>query len=297
MTPRLPWTGEFAFAGAALLVRRLAELQDAGEIAIDSSVASHWSSCSRSIAPRVYAIWPFAVAGIALWITLHSAGVHAALAGVILAAFLPSRPAPAAGPLLAQTATALAELEYVESEVRESEDQKRIEQEPVWEWASRNLSAASDRLLSPANRVEQAVAPWSMHFVLPLFAFSATGVALDVDLSSPTANSILWGVVLGLVFGKPLGVLLASTAAIKARLGLMPDGVSLRQFVGGACLCGIGDTVALLMADQAFPQGTESSVAKIGVLIGSVTAAILGAAVLIVSRRRQATTAATPVSG
>jgi len=174
----------------------------------------------------VYAIWPFAVAGIALWITLHSAGVHAALAGVILAAFLPNRPAPAAGPLLAQTATALAELEYVESEVRESEDQKRIEQEPVWEWASRNLSAASDRLLSPADRVEQAVAPWSVHFVLPLFAFSATGVALDVDLSSPTANSILWGVVLGLVFGKPLGVLLASTGAIKARLGLMPDGVS-----------------------------------------------------------------------
>jgi NhaA family Na+:H+ antiporter len=175
---------------------------------------------------RVYAIWPFAVAGIALWITLHSAGVHAALAGVILAAFLPNRPAPAAGPLLAQAATALAELEYVESEVRESEDQKRIEQEPVWEWASRNLSAASDRLLSPADRVEQAVAPWSAHFVLPLFAFSATGVALDVDLSSPTANSILWGVVLGLVFGKPLGVLLASTAAIKARPGLMPDGVS-----------------------------------------------------------------------
>ena len=246
---------------------------------------------------RVYAIWPYAVITMGLWITLHAAGVHAALAGVILAAFLPHRPAPAAAPLLAQAATALAELEYVESEARKSEDQKRrIEQEPVWEWASRNLSAASERLLSPADRVERAVAPWSAHFILPLFAFSATGVALDVDLSSPTARSILWGVILGLVIGKPIGVLLASAGAVQARLGIVPGGVTMREFVGGACLCGIGDTVALLMADQAFPQGPESSIAKIGVLIGSVLAAALGTAVLSVSRGSHATTAVAPVN-
>jgi NhaA family Na+:H+ antiporter len=236
---------------------------------------------------RVYAIWPYAVITVALWITLHAAGVHGALTGVILAALLPNRPAPAAGPLLAQAATALAELEHVENEAREAEEQKRrIEQEPVWEWASRNLSAASERLLSPADRVERAVAPWSAHFILPLFAFSATGVDLDVDLSSPIAKSILWGVVLGLVIGKPLGVLLASALAVKARVAIVPDGVTLREFVGGACLCGIGDTVALLMADQAFPQGIESSIAKIGVLVGSIAAAGLGAGVLSVSRSR-----------
>jgi len=230
---------------------------------------------------RVYAGWPYAVVTVALWLSLHAAGVHAALAGVLLAAFLPTRPAPAAGPLLAQAATALAALEQAESEAAAAGgEQRRIEQEPIWDWASRNLSAASDRLLSPADRIERAVAPWSAHVILPLFAFSATGIALAVDLSSPDARAILWGVVLGLVIGKPLGIALACLLAITVRVGVAPEGITLRNFIGAACLCGIGDTVALLMADQAFPQSLDSAVAKIGVLVGSALAAALGAAVL-----------------
>jgi NhaA family Na+:H+ antiporter len=73
-------------------------------------------------------------------------------------------------------------------------------------------------LLSPADRIERAVAPWSAYVILPLFAFSATGVALNVDFSAPNAVPILLGVILGLVIGKPLGIALASFAAIKARL-------------------------------------------------------------------------------
>ncbi len=239
---------------------------------------------------RVYVGWPYVLVTIALWLSLHAAGVHGALAGVLLAAFLPTRPTPAAGPLLAQAATALAELEYAESEAKKSGEERRLEEEPVWDWASRNLSAASHRLLSPADRFERAIAPWSTHVVLPLFAFSATGISLSVDLSSPGADHVLWGVVLGLLFGKPLGVSLASLLAIKARIGLAPDGVSLHQFIGGACLCGIGDTVALLMADQAFPQGSYSAIAKIGVLIGSVLAALLGAGILAIGPKTAALT-------
>ncbi len=244
---------------------------------------------------RVYASWPYVAVTIALWLSLHAAGVHAALAGVLLAACLPTRPVPAAGPLLAQAATALAELEHAENEARNSGDEtRRIDQEPIWEWASRNLSAAGDRLLSPADRFESAVAPWSTHVALPLFAFSATGISLAVDLSSPDAGRILWGVILGLVIGKPLGVALASFLAIKARIATAPFGVTLRQFIGGACLCGIGDTVALLLADQAFPQGSYSAIAKIGVLFGSVLAAALGAAILVVAPTTPAVTPATP---
>lgn len=242
---------------------------------------------------RVYTNWPYVATTVVLWLTLHAAGVHAALAGVLLAAFLPTRPAPAAGPLLAQAATALAGLEEVENEAKRAGGEKRrIEQEPIWDWASRNLSAASERLLSPADRAERALAPWSAHLILPLFAFSATGVDLDVDLSSPDARTVLWGVVLGLVIGKPVGVSLASLLAIKARIAVAPNGVTLRDFLGGACLCGIGDTVALLMADQAFPQGFEAAVAKIGVLVGSVLAAALGAAVLAAGGNRRAVTSA-----
>jgi NhaA family Na+:H+ antiporter len=230
---------------------------------------------------RVYATWPYAVVTAVLWVSLHAAGVHGALAGILLAAFLPTRPAPSVGPLLAQAATALAALEQAESEARQSGSSAgSIAQEPLWEWASRNLSAASERLLSPADRIERAVAPWSTYLILPLFAFSATGVGLDLDLSSPDAWRVLLGVILGLVIGKPLGISLASLLAVKSRLARGPDDVTLRNFIGAACLCGVGDTVALLMADQAFPQRADAALAKTGVLIGSVLAAALGAAII-----------------
>src|SRR5258708_4525922 len=132
---------------------------------------------------RVYASWPYVVIAVALGLSLHGAGVHAALAGVLLAAFLPTRPAPAAGPLLAQAATALAALEQAENEARESAAGRRLEQHPILDWAIRNVSAASDRLLWPAERIERAVPPWSAYLILPLFAFSASGGNLQVDLS------------------------------------------------------------------------------------------------------------------
>jgi len=238
---------------------------------------------------RVYAVWPYVVVAVALGLSLHGAGVHAALAGVILAAFLPTRPPPAVGPLLAQAATALAALEQAEREAEAAGNAvRRIEQEPIWDWASRNLSAATERLLSPADRIERAVAPWSAYVILPLFAFSAAGVSLNVDLSTREAFPILLGVILGLVVGKPVGISLASLLAIKSRIGVAPDDVTLRDFIGGACLCGVGDTVSLLMADQAFPQGPEAGIAKIGVLIGSALAAALGAAILMSAPRLHA---------
>ncbi len=224
---------------------------------------------------RVYRAWPYVVVSIALWISLHASGVHGALTGVILAALLPTRPAPAASPLLAQAATALDALENAEKR-----EIPKAEREAIWDWASRNLSAASERLLSPADRIEQTVSPWSAYLILPLFAFSATGVSFHVDLSSPDAARILAGVILGLVIGKPLGIALASLIAIKSRIAVAAEGITLANFIGAACLCGVGDTVALLMADQAFPQGPYSALAKISVLVGSVLAAALGAVVL-----------------
>jgi NhaA family Na+:H+ antiporter len=90
-------------------------------------------------------------------------------------------------------------------------------------------------------------------------------------------------VVLGLVVGKPLGVTLAAFAAVKARIAVMPEDTPLRAFFGAALLCGVSDPVALLMADQAFPHSDLAAVAKIGVLVGSAIAAVLGAAVIATS--------------
>ena len=233
---------------------------------------------------RVYAPWPYISAAIALWLSLHLAGVNGALAGVALALCLPTRPTPAAGPLLAQAATALAELEQAERElVKDGRDRTALRHEPIWDWASRNLSAAAARLLSPAESVERALAPWSTYAVLPLFAFTAAGVSLAADLAARDADKVVWGVVLGLAIGKPLGIAGATFAATRARVAIFPAGASWPAFLGAACLCGIGDPVSMLMAEQAFVGTPYGAIAKVGVLSGSAVSVALGVIALVLS--------------
>ena len=225
---------------------------------------------------HVYASWPYLFIACVTWFCLHAAGVHGALAGVVLAGFLPTRPAPDAGPLLAQAANALTALDIAQGDKNADEKDRST----VLDWAGRNLSAASERLLSPADRVERAVAPWSTYLALPLFAFSAAGVSFNADLSAPGALSIVAGVILGLVVGKPLGIGIFSFVALKTGIARAPKGIGTSTFIGAICLCGIGDTVALLLADQAFTESRDAAIAKIAVLIGSVLAAGLGAAII-----------------
>jgi NhaA family Na+:H+ antiporter len=87
----------------------------------------------------------------------------------------------------------------------------------VWEWAARNLSAAAERLLSPAERMERAVGPWSTYVVLPLFAFSATGVSLSIHLSSPERLHILAVAKLGVLAGSVIAGLVGTTILAKRR--------------------------------------------------------------------------------
>ena len=226
---------------------------------------------------RVYVVWPYLIATLGLWVALHLTGVSGALSGIALAAFLPRRPAPTAGPLLAQAATALAALEHAETELeRDGRVRSQLAQEPVWGWASRNLSAAADRLLSPAERAERAVEPWSTYLVLPLFAFTTAGIPLVADFSVPHASRVFIGVVLGLAIGKPAGIALTSWAAAKAGFAALPADVPALAFLGASFLCGIGDPLSLLIADQAFEGNAYASIAKIGVLAGSALAAIVG---------------------
>ena len=224
---------------------------------------------------RVYASWPYIAVGLVLWASLQALGVHPALAGVVLALCLPTLPVPRAAPLLAQTATALSAMAYAETEA--ARDSAGDEQ--TREWAVQHVLAVAARLSSPAERIERAVAPWAAFAILPAFAFSASGVSFHTDLSGSHAGHIFAGVLAGLVIGKPVGVLLASGLAIGLRAGVFPEGITLRQFVGAACLCGVADTMSLLMADTVF-QSSQADVAKLAVIAGSIVAGVLGASVL-----------------
>lgn len=230
---------------------------------------------------RVYAVWPYLLATVGLWVGLHMAGVSGALSGIALAAFLPRRPAPMAAPLLAQAATALAALEHAENELMHAEgEHNRLQQGPVWAWASRNLSAAAERLLSPAERAERAVEPWSTYVVLPIFAFTATGIPLIANFSQPHALAVFAGVTLGFALAKPIGIALASWGAAKVGFAELPADAAPLALLGASFLCGIGDPLSLLIADRAFENDSYALIAKIGVLAGSALAVLLGATLL-----------------
>lgn len=233
---------------------------------------------------RIYAVWPYLVAGLGLWLSLHWSGVSGALAGIGVAAFLPRRPVPNASPLLAQAATALAELEYAEQEPRESgRTDHPLEQESIRDWAVRNLVAAADRLSSPAERVERSAEPWSTYVALPVFAFTAAGVSLATSSPPSGAASVFIGVVIALALAKPLGILLTAWLAVKTRLAVLPTDAAPLALVGAAFLCGIADPFSFYMADQAFQSVAYASVAKIAVLAGSGLAAIFGSIALALS--------------
>ena len=139
--------------------------------------------------------------------------------------------------------------------------------------------------MSPAERIERDLSPWSTYVVLPLFAFTAAGVPLSVDTGAPGALAVLGGVALALALGKPIGIVGATWLASKLRVATGPADTSQMAFIGAACLCGIGDPLSILMAEQAFPGESMAAVAKLGVLVGSAAALVLGTLALSFSPR------------
>ncbi len=118
-------------------------------------------------------------------------------------------------------------------------------------------------------QLERALHPWSSFVVLPLFALANAGVSLDAaSLRRAGTSSIAWGIVVALVVGKPLGIFLASTLALRFGIARLPAGLSLRHVVGAGCVAGIGFTVSIFVADLSF-HGSMLSEAKIAVLAAS----------------------------
>jgi Na+:H+ antiporter, NhaA family len=130
---------------------------------------------------------------------------------------------------------------------------------------------------APVTRVQRALHPWVAYAVMPLFALANAGVTLDgVDLASSSAQAVTLGVVLALVLGKPLGVLGASWLAVRLGLCRLPDGVTWSGVGLVGLLAGIGFTMSIFIATLAFDDAQLLGAAKLGVLLASLLAAVLG---------------------
>ncbi|HEX6261154.1 MAG TPA: Na+/H+ antiporter NhaA [Woeseiaceae bacterium] len=219
---------------------------------------------------RVYRTSPYLILGAVLWACVHAGVRHATLAGVVLAMFIPTRPPPDFKSLSMQADAILS------SEAsRGSEAYRRGPSEA----ALRELDAIHDRLESPAARLLRNAGPRSSYIVLPVFALANSGVVVTADVLQGR-GPLVSGVVIGLVLGKPLGMVMASLLAVQLGAAVKPQEYSWRQLAGAGALAGIGFTMSLFIAAQAFPDADDFSAAKMAVFVASILSAVVGTMLL-----------------
>ena len=225
----------------------------------------------------VYRVLPYAVCGILLWFFVHEAGLHATLAGVILAVLIPTLPPANLNALLAQASTVIHE-----EDLHRGEEMRTGPSEP----AMRTLDAIHTRIESPADKLLRSVEPWSSYFVLPVFALANAGVAWSTDVFREDGRLII-AIVLGLVVGKPIGIWTAAWLAERTGLAEKPEAYTWRQLAGGGALGGIGFTMSLFIAGLAFEDPDQQAASKIAIFIASIIAAAVGTLILYPRRGEQ----------
>lgn len=140
---------------------------------------------------------------------------------------------------------------------------------------------------SPLSRLESGLHPWTSYVIVPLFALANAGVSLSgAEIADALSSPVALGICFGLVIGKLVGITGASWIAIRLGVGRLPEGATWGQLGGVAATAGIGFTVALFIAALAFPENGVQADAKIGILVGSLSAGVLGAILLRAGRRR-----------
>ena len=213
----------------------------------------------------------YLLASLGFWLAILGSGVHPTLAGVILGAMTPIRPwfslysfEKAAAKLMRRFRRALGVGDFDRAEAIMGQVEE----------LSRGTESKLDRRL-------RQVHPWSSYVVLPLFALANSGVILSGEsLGRAASSGITWGILLGLVVGKPLGIVGCAWLAVKLRVASPPTGARWPDLIGVGMVAGIGFTVSLFVAALAFDDPGQVEDAKIGVLIASATAGVAGFAFL-----------------
>ncbi len=215
----------------------------------------------------------YVVLGIGIWFATFESGVHATIAGVALGLLTPARPFlpnvdadRIANELSRDTHVTAPELRDISFRLREAV--------PVTE------------------RLQDLLHPWTSYLIVPLFALANAGVEMSGEsLSDAVTSPITLGVMAGLVLGKLIGVASAIAIASKLGIGRLPVGVTMRHITGMAGIAGIGFTVSIFIAGLAYDDPGTTDEAKIGVLVASLLAAVIGSIILM----RGPKVAATPL--
>jgi NhaA family Na+:H+ antiporter len=198
------------------------------------------------------------VVGAFVWLAVFESGIHATIAGVVLGLMTPLDPVKVTiGDRLR------AVLQRVTTRVRVSE--------------AASAELANEQELGPLYRLEHGLHPLTSFLIVPLFALANAGVSLEPDaVSDAVGTPVTWGVAVGLLCGKPIGIVLFAWLTVRMGISPLPKDVTWAQVLGVGVLAGVGFTVALFVNELAFDSGVLIERGKIGILAGSLAAGIGG---------------------
>jgi len=209
----------------------------------------------------------YVIFGAGIWLAFLKSGVHPTVAGVVLGLLTPASPWFARHSL-AKVAEGVA---HWLGQDRDADASDHHEE------AVQLLTVTAQETISPLDRLETALHPWVAFGIMPLFALANAGVRVEL---AAVAEPVALAVAAGLVFGKPLGIVAFSWAAVTLGLAKLPDGVTWKVLFGAGCLAGIGFTMSLFIAGLALEPELLSA-GKFGTLLGSVLSTLLGMGLLI----------------
>jgi NhaA family Na+:H+ antiporter len=215
----------------------------------------------------------YALLGVVLWVAVLQSGVHATIAGVLLAVTIPARVRLDTREFAARAQQLISRVAHAPGEGGERLGARHA---ALWE-----LEDITEHAQSPMIRMEHALHPWVAYVIVPIFALANAGVrVVDRDVEAVLTEPIFLGVFLGLVIGKQVGITLAAWLVVRSGLASLPNGVGWRHIYGAAWLGGIGFTMSLFIGDLAFTDDASLALAKVGILAASVVAGVVGFSIL-----------------
>ena len=223
-------------------------------------------------------ILPYLILGIFLWIFIHEIGIHATIAGVLLAFAIP-------------ISSKIDEKEFIEKTRASVDDfEKNIDEIPILNHhqtdALESIAYGYDKVQNPLVRLEHNLHGLSAFFIMPLFAFSNAGVL--IDFSTVSANlMIVSGVVFGLLIGKPVGIFGLTYLLTKLRIIKKPDKITWFEVIAVGFLGGIGFTMSIFITHLAFVDEGIIAAVKLGIFGASFIAAVFGILLILASSKRK----------
>ena len=214
----------------------------------------------------------YALLGLGMWIAVLNSGVHPTVAGFVVAMFIPARGKYDTDRFVKRVKEIMDEFQCEEQSCGYSILLDRGHLNAV-----HALEMACHEVETPLQRLEHSLHPWIAFVLLPLFAFANAGLSLKgIDLTSIVHQPLTLGITLGLVLGKPVGIVLFSLLAVKTGIAVLPTEVRWSQIVGAGMLGGIGFTMSLFVSGLSFASPELINYAKLGILSGSTISAIGG---------------------